>query len=178
MNRSRVFLIIALLVFPAGSPADIYKCVTDDGVVTFSDHPCGKENKVVIPGQSLDDLIALARPYRQPLADPNRITNDLFAHSERIGARICPGLPLVDREVQVKNERRSEWDVSLRYADDGLPAWHIRINYRKKTNIDGYEIWLRSITVLRWYKPFSPPAMEQATALKKIGPGEWVARHD
>jgi hypothetical protein len=174
-HRGRVFLIIALLVFPAGSSADIYKCVTDNGAVKFSDQPCGKEHEVIGPSQSLDDLIALALPYRQPLADSNRITNDLLAHSKRIGTLMCPGLPLVRRGVHVKDEHRSEWDVNLEYADDGLPLWHIKFDYQKKTKIGGYEIWLKSITVFRWHKPFSPPPMERVTALKKVGPGEWVA---
>ena len=167
-------LILALLVMPAGSFADIYKCVSDDGAVKFSDRPCGKEIEVLGPRQSLDDLIALARPLRQPLPDPDRITNDLLVHSQRIGALICPGLPLHLPQVHVKNDRRSEWEVSLTYTDDDLPAWQIKINYRKDTQIDGYTIWLKSICVFRWYKPFSPPTMKQMTALKKIGPGEWV----
>lgn len=175
MNRWGAILILALLVIPAGPFADIFKCVSDDGVVKFSDRPCGKDNNVLGARQSLDDLIALALPLRQPLPDPDRITGDLLAHSQAIGALMCPRLPLYHPYVQVEDERHSAWEVRLIYTDDGLPAWDIKIKYRKETKIDGYQLWLTSITVFRWNKPFSPPAMEQMTALKKIGPGEWVA---
>jgi hypothetical protein len=176
MIRSLLFYLFATIFIATTVSADIYKCVSDDGVVKFSDQPCGDNAEITFHFLSIDDLISLASPYEQPIKDPNRISNDLLIHSRKLGDRILPGKPFYGHHVQAKNDHHSQWEIHLRYAPKSLTDWQIIMDYEKKPTHDGYSLWLKSIVIKRWGKPYSPSTMKYIEKIRKIGPGAWVTR--
>jgi hypothetical protein len=176
MERSFFFYFFAMMLIAVTAFADVYKCVSEDGVVTFSDEPCGKKAEITIHSLSLDDLIGLASPFTQSIMDSNSISNDLLSHSRKLGKSILPKERYYGHNVSLKNDLQSYWEIRLYYAPKGFTEWEIRMDYVKKPKAQGYSLWLKSIFIKRWGKPYSPPTMQHAKKMRKIGPGEWVTR--
>lgn len=191
MNNKTLVSEIALLMFmlaiifiPACTFADIYKCVSDDGIVKFSDQPCGENSEKMVKTPSIDELIAQARPYKQPFADPDRITSDLIACSRKIADGILP-----DQHYHYNNTHEGDagtrFTISLMYVPEGFKSsspnkfriYEVMMTYKKRIKDSGYELWLVSIAIKLGRSPISPKTMEEAKSLKKIGAGEWVVRH-
>ena len=68
MTRSIVFYLVGMMLITITAFADVYKCVSDDGVIKFSDAPCGKNAEIIFRDSSsansassgtIDDLIGV-----------------------------------------------------------------------------------------------------------------------
>lgn len=171
----RWIVIIWLVLGPAPLWADIYKCVSRDGIVRYSDQPCGEDASVITHTASVDDLIAMSRPYRRPFQDPNGISKDLRSHSKLIGDHIIPGGRYLHRDVGVGHKHRTVWTVTMAYKTVEHRPWRIRLTYHREKQSNGDLFWLTSISVFKWGKPATPPAMRRITRLHNTGPGAWVA---
>ncbi|MBU1342005.1 MAG: DUF4124 domain-containing protein [Proteobacteria bacterium] len=154
--------------------ADIYKCVSEDGVATFSDEPCGTNAAVSFHQLGIDELIVLVSPYAQPIIDLNRIENDLLALSRRIGDCILPHERYYGHNVRIEKDRPFFWEVRLWYAPENYTEWEIRMEYEKIKKHNDTSVWLKTISITRWGKPYNPPAMQDVKKINKKRTGEWV----
>lgn len=174
-NRWTILVVLGVVLLPATVSADLYRCVSKEGVPIYSDQPCGGNAKTIAHSMRVDDWIALSRPYRQPRHDPNRISKDLRSHSKKIGDHIIPGGRYVSRSTGVGNDRRMVWIVELKYKTEEHHPWRIVITYTKKPEGSEYRLWLTSISVFKWGAPCTPPTMQQVTLLRQTGTGMWIA---
>lgn len=180
---SLLTVMLAVMFIPACSCADIYRCTSDDGVVKFSDEPCGEKYEMMANAPSIDQLIAQARPYKQPFLDPDRITSDLIACSQKIADGILPDEHYRTYHVY-EDEKKTKFTIYLLYVPEGFKAnnpnkyriYEVKIKYQKRSKDRDYELWLISMSIKLGRSPFSPHTMERVKSLKKTGPAEWVPR--
>jgi hypothetical protein len=175
-------MVIMLMIGP--SLADIYKCVSDDGVVTFSDEPCGQNAEVAFEKYIIrvDDAIGLDiigpftnRAYMQS------IRPDIESHAKKIGScilpRANPTLLFVDRAGGRHYNKDINWKISLFYGpQDYEREWNINVYYKGKKEKE-ISLWLNAITITKDGRPFTPSTMHHVKKLKRIGTGEWEIRH-
>lgn len=177
-----LLIMLVMLSSPACSDADLYKCISDDGIVKYSDQPCGKKFETITSSPTIDQLIASALPLQQPISDPDLIVGDLVACSKGISASILPKALFQYSNVNV-NDKCSRYTIVLVYASEAYLAYNpgrsrmydIEIKFDKRKGDRHYELWLESISIKQDRRHFSPLAMEQVSNLKKLGPGRWVA---
>jgi hypothetical protein len=183
INRILASCLLAFILLIKPSFADIFKCVSDDGVVTFSDEPCGKNAEITFQKytMSVDDAINLG-PIKT-FTDRTYVRGirpDLEAHAKIIGSCILPNAKrnylFVDRAGGQYYNPKIDWKISLFFGPQGYEReWNIDLFYkgRKEKNIT---VWLNSITVTKDGRPFNPPSMHNVKKLKKVGTGKWVVQ--
>ena len=91
----KAFLVLCLstAVFLSTSAwGAVYKCVSDDGVTTYSDQPCGNKAEIVIETTdfSVDEAIGNASPYTEPVTYSLDIGADILLHARKVGKSILP----------------------------------------------------------------------------------------
>ncbi|MBU2451757.1 MAG: DUF4124 domain-containing protein, partial [Proteobacteria bacterium] len=102
--------------------ADIYKCVSDDGVATFSDTPCSNKPELFlnIKNLSIDDAIDLANPLTEFDVDSKTIDEDLLSHAKKLGKSILPDEQytsyIMDGGGRGSVYRYPEWNISVLYG--------------------------------------------------------------
>ncbi len=173
MTQWAAMLVWCTIFVPAMVTADTYRCVLKDGTLSFSDTPCGDNAETVAHEISIDQWIAQSRPYRQPHPDPNRISKDLRSHSKMICDHIVSGAPYKRQDIYVSNKDRKIWKVSMYYKTADFHPWRIEMIYTQNTEGRDNLLWLTSISVFKWEKPFTPFAMHHITRLRQTGPGIW-----
>jgi hypothetical protein len=183
MKRFSVFYLIVMILLAETSFANIYKCVSDNGVVTFSDEPCSKEAEVFIntpPVLSIDEGISLASPFTQLIIESNTINEDLVTHAKKIGKCILPEehyKSYILRGGNRRARRYPQWDISLKYGPPGNKSkWKITIEYRVKIKDDIPRIWLKTIYVFLWGRYYDPPSLSNAKKINRIRTGKWQVK--
>ena len=112
-----------LAISPAALAAEMYKC-TDNGRVTWQDHACDADTKVIAPaaespvkappppGRTRELKKAELRDPQHPVDDESQATNARRQHEARIER--CRAL-----QVQVERERASDYSVSPTVRKNG-----------------------------------------------------------
>jgi len=176
------FVLGTTSVFP-----EIYKCVSDNGTVKFSDEPCGKNSvvafKTYVP--SVDGAIAsdvLERCYDKTIVEC--VSKDLNSHAKRIADSILPRERFCSMYENHSSRNRElfdkkiQWIISLYYGPEiNKQQWIVEINYQVvfEKNVS---IHLNSISVDKDGEPFEPPTMNNLKKLKHVKRGKWVAFTD
>ena len=180
MKNWRMFYLLAMLLVAEPSFANIYKCVSDDGVVTFSDQPCSTKAEVFIntpPAVSIDDVINQASPFAELYVESNTIDEALVAHAKKIGKSILPDEIYNSYMMRGGNRRARrypQWEVSLKYGPPGKESkWRIRLEYRVKPKDDIPRIWLKTIYIYLWGSYYDPPSMHNVKKMNRIKTGKW-----
>jgi hypothetical protein len=162
------------------SLANIYKCVSEDGVVTFSDEPCSSKAEVFIntpPKLSIDDVISTASPFTELLIDSNTINEDLVTHAKKIGKCILPEENY--NSYMIRGGHRSarrypDWEIILKYGPPGNESkWKITIKYSVKPKNDIPRVWLKTIYVFLWGRYYDPPSLRNVKKMNRIRTGKW-----
>ena len=172
--------LLVLILRPSLSPADIYRCVNDQGIAQYSDEPCG-DNAVAAFDEykmSVDD--AAGRDIIRPTSDRSRldfIDSDIRAHAELIGKAILPHQKLnrVSKHTAgyFGRDEVLDWLYSLYFGPAEYDReWEIEIFYRGST--EKKTVWLRTIRILKDGAPFEPSTMLGFKALAKVKTGEWA----
>jgi Domain of unknown function (DUF4124) len=180
--RTYICVVIVFLSLGATAAADIYKCVSEDGVVKFSDEPCSKKAEVAFETEELnvDAAIGNASPYPQiPIPASQFDTEDMMAHAKKIGRCIISG--------EHNNTARFEkypyrGDITYRvYLHFGPPSddWRytVKLTYEVKGRFEGTYVWLESIEVQKHREPYDPQSMSNVKTFKKMGVGKWKIKH-
>ena len=176
--RLHVCLVIGVVLLSSTASADIYKCVSDDGVVKFSDQPCAKEAEVAFKTneQRFDEVIGNASPYpKLPILESQYDTDVIVAHAKKIGRCIITGEHIndVNHHPNLNLEHR-EYSVELHFGPDSdKNRFVVNLIYRSDYQYKGLYVRLNSIFVGRKGRPYDPPSMAEVQTFKKMGVGKW-----
>jgi len=175
----RILFCVAIIIISATVSADIYKCVSDDGVVTYSDEPCGPKSSVFGKTMSLNKLIASVCPYDQPVFNPDDLSNDLLEFSQKLGSYIVPDKIFNSSSVFSKEDPLSlNWNIHLSYDcgrkfnESGCIS--ITLLYERKKLKKQKPLSLKSIVIKQWGNPYDPPAMMNVKKMRKTDIGIWI----
>jgi hypothetical protein len=181
--------------------ADIYKCLSDDGVAIFSDAPCGNDAALIYdqPQTGVDEALGVEiNPFVKPYTSEtygDYITNQ----SKRIGRVILPdqwfnfsklirvyGPAPRDSYSFPKPEpvygTTPGWVVFLFYGPESKrKKWSIEFRYvsQVRKDINGIAksvVLLKSISIKKDELPFTPSSMRDVKKFEKTDTGEWKAR--
>ncbi len=170
-----------MVCFAGAAQANIYRCVSEDGTIRFSDVPCSntaevfyKEDKV-----SIDEAVALASPLKDLTLDSPHLISEIVAHARIVGNALFPSEQFNDstwRRHKVGN-RYPHWSVMLYYGKkDNKPKWAVDVNYGVREKSGVMRIWMYTIYVRLTDTLFDPPSIEPAKPpknLKRIKAGEY-----
>lgn len=170
---------LILLLCAANAYGDIYKCVSSDGVVKFSDEPCSEKATVVFPSadRPFDEVIGNASPYPdQPVESYHMDDEVLERHARKIGRTIIPGETI--RSIKrTKIPMTPGWRATLYLGPEhDSERFVINLEYLVNQKPEGAYIWLNGFRVRKQGKPYDPPAMANTKKFKKIGTGNWEIR--
>jgi hypothetical protein len=179
--RFGVLWVLVLMLLPSLAMADIFRCVSDDGGVRFSDAPCG-DNAAVAFGEyklSVDD--AAGRDILKPLSDRSRlqdIERDMEAHAKLLGSSMVPNQMLnyvfKDKAGDPGRGEVLDWLFTLFFGpEDYNREWRVDIFYRGKLE-GAASVWLRTIRIQKDGAPIDPATMQGLKAFRKIKTGEWT----
>ena len=141
--KNLITLVALLIALPA--QADLYKCATADGKVTYSDRPCGKVvDKIKIKKEILDTEGALARleKDRAYLAD-QRKKSEIGGIQQRINNMHQQKRNLVDRMDGEINALRGK----KQYSRNNLAGatWEQSISTEMQAVSERYRVEINSI---------------------------------
>jgi hypothetical protein len=158
--------------------ANIYKCISDNGVVTFSDQPCGDQAAIVFhdTNLSVDEAIGNASPYTQPVTYSSDIDTDVILHARKIGRSILPYENLTSYDISTEHTVLSyTWKVFLSYVSPKYEhAWsRIEMDYIGEPKDGGIFVRLKYISIKRfdWYTPV--PTLKNVKKLKRDAHYGW-----
>lgn len=171
---------ICALLLSANTFADVYKCTSDDGTVTFSDQPCDTKAEVAFEtdDRNFDEVIGNASPYdEQPIASSKVYSDDFVPHARKLGRCILPG------EYNNAFENKTSpmlpgWRIVLFFGPEDNPKeYEIAMQYERNPRSDGkMYVWLNTIIIKKDGKPYDPPSMATVQTYKKMGNGRWQIR--
>ncbi len=186
MKKTVVFYVLAMMIMAITAFADIYKCVSDDGVVKYSDEPCGKQTEFLFRESnskwSLDDAIGVAPFSGRRIGSRNDIIDELRPQAINLVKLILPeeeyktvfaqsffGAPggvTFSAHLGPPKKKKVMWIVSITYSIEGGDdqGGYYDINIR-----------LKFITIMKDGKPFSPASMNAVKRLNEISVGRWGA---
>jgi hypothetical protein len=179
--RLHVCLVILTMLLGSTAFADIYKCVSDNGVVKFSDAPCSKKAEVAFKtgARNFDAVIGNASPYPElPIPKSRFDIEDIVAHAKRIGGCIITGEynNKVIRRL-VPKPAHIEYYVELHFGPESeKKRFEIHMLYRRDITYDGMYVWLNSFDIYKNGKPYDSPAMAGVETFKKMGVGRWEVK--
>lgn len=175
-----ISLTLVIVLLPVSLFADIYRCVSDNGTVTYSDQPCGKNAEIFHPEYEMSVDDAARRDILKPATDHASIwyvEKDIKDHARHIADVIIPNQQFHDIYITRKGRERDEipidWQVTISCGPEADALYsQIKFYYRgKKKSI--FSVWLESLKVFSDRQPYDPPAMKDVRRFKKISAGEW-----
>lgn len=177
LKKTLIYLAIIMTV-AAGASAEIYKCVSADGVVKFSDQPCGRQAEVVISATNLsvDEAIGNGSPYPEPLKESAVMNQDIMVHAKTVGASIFPDMYLKSNDMgEERNLRTRTWKVFLAYIDPKIDYKYanVELNYTGEQIGDRIFVRLHYIRIKQfdWMVPI--PTLKKTKKLKKDSDRGW-----
>ena len=178
------FLLSCLLlttVLTMTALADIYKCVSEDGVTKYSDVPCAENAEVAFETASLnfDEVIGNASPYPKLPVPPSRVdVKDIIAHAKKIGSCIIPD-EYNNTTIDRSSPMMPVWRIELHFGPaDDEKMYVVEMEYGRKGTNKGLFVWLHSFTVKKDLKLYDAPSMRNVKTFKKMGTGRWEIRSD
>jgi len=119
MKKIALYIIICQLYVFSACYAEIFKCISEDGVSIFSDQPCGNNSKVLFQDDSnltIDAAIGNGSPFSKSVVYSNSMETDIKFHAKRIGQRIFPDNVLKSDDIsESKSTLVYTWLVYLSY---------------------------------------------------------------
>ena len=170
--------LVSTILIPTIAFTDVYKCVSEDGVVTYSDQPCGEQADVFIRNSdlSVDDAIGNASPYTHPVTLARDIRSDVMLHARKVGRSIFPNEFLKSHDISTEHTGNYyKWNVFLSYV---LPnkehVWsRIVMNYIGEPKKNRISVCLKYISIKRfdWATPLR--TLKNVKKLKRHGHYGW-----
>ncbi len=171
-----LFLLVFLFLTPIVS-ADIYKCISDNGVAIFSDEPCGDNSKRIFNtvNQTFDDVIGNGSPYdEQPVDSKKVFKEDFVEHAKKIWRFIMPNTHsyMTKCEAFDGGQGIETYRIDL---TDSKKKFNVSMAYCCYYQGDGkHFVFLSSINIIKDKKPFDPSTMVNIKNYRKAGIGVWV----
>lgn len=172
--------LLILILLSSLSYADIYKCTSDSGVVTYSDEPCGKNAVHAFDEyvMSIDD--AASRDIITPSTDRSYkydIISAMIPHAKRIAYCIFP-----DKEFLGVILSKTSWyaskndlcySVNMGFGSKDPDSGRVIKVFYEGRMIDGPIVRLAAIKIYKGHKPCEPISMNNLKTFRKIKEGEW-----
>ena len=181
-----VWPLLILMVMSSVSSANIYRCVSDSGVITYSDVPCGDNAVVAFKKHEVGVEEAAARDVIGPNTSRANLKNvlmDVVHHAKQVGSCILPGKEFISYTVSNPVTSYSSnlvWSVNLFFGTKDYIEWRINISYAMNMEYPQSErlrtisaARLTSIAIKRNDKPYDPASMNNLKAFKKEQIGAW-----
>ncbi|MBU2630131.1 MAG: DUF4124 domain-containing protein, partial [Proteobacteria bacterium] len=168
-----LFYLFFMMLMTTSASANIFKCVSEDGVITFSDIPCNKDAQLFIHDTklSVDEAIGNASPYKHPVIYSGYIDQDLILHARKIGNSIFPDKRLEDKAISAERiANKQTWRVCLSYGsiENKFDYARIQLNYVGESEGDGEKVFVRlkyiAIKRFDWMTPL--PTLKNVKKLK------------
>jgi len=182
--------------------ANIYKCTSEDGIVMFSDTPCGTEAELAFyqPVADIDEALGVPiEPFLTP-AHYNSHDEYITDQAKRVGRVILTdqwfnysklthvhGPSLNDSRIPKKAKSIygsiPGWVILLYYGPPNDPRkWSIEFRYDSKVrrDINGISksvVLLRSIAIEKDGLPFTPDSMKDVNKFNQIKVGFWKSTY-
>lgn len=180
LHRFALPLLALMLLSPSFSFSDVYRCVSDTGIVTYSDTPCGKNAVVAFEEHKMGVEDAARRSIIMPATnrtDKDEIINSLVVHAEKIGSCIFPDKELKGSFLSKTGPSYSKNDLShsvvMNFRSEDSKTDHVIKVFYEGRMADGPTVKLKTIKVYKNYKPFNPISMKDLKAFRKIDSGVW-----
>jgi hypothetical protein len=180
----RLYILVMTIVLCLGATAlaDIYKCVSEDGVVKFSDEPCSKKAEVAFETEELDfdTAVGNASPYPKLPIPPSRFdTEDMMARAKKIGRCIITDeYNNAARFEKYPSRGNIMYRVYL-YFGPASDDWRyiVKMTYEVNKKFEGWYVWLDKFEVTKHRKPYDSRSMNNVRTFKKMGKGVWEIRN-
>ncbi len=182
---NNIWFLICFFLCVTSAFSEIYKCVSDDGTVKFSDEPCGKKTvgvfKSYVP--NVDEAIEagiLRRCLDKKILEC--VTEDLNFHAKKIADTILPRerYNAISENHSSRNwehiDKITKWEISLYYGPEiNTQQWIIGISYMVVFE-QNVSVALKSISVTKDGVGFDPVTMNNVKKMVRIKKGEWIAK--
>jgi hypothetical protein len=181
-----ILLLIVLLIQPAAY-ADIYKCTDANGVVKFSDRPCGDNAKVIVKGTADDRSQPDEKDTNSSLSSvmidgsltKEQVYEKLKAHSRSLGGQVfkdesfagCRERPRVMSNSIFYNEVTCFWGSR---SSKNFENYTMTIKYSRGVKPDG-QLVFRPKEITYYYKnyPHDPESMKKIKNFRRAFHGTW-----
>jgi hypothetical protein len=178
MNKFIGWVLPAIILFTGMAWANVYRCVSDDGTVRFSDQPCAGDAELFIEEEAcdIDDSIRRANPLPDLSFNTAGVNDRLAAHARKLGKCILPDEPYVSYNIDERRlpGRYPSWEINVNFGDkDGRAKWKVTFKYdvRSKNRID--RIWMHTIDVRLTGYRHDPPSLKSVASLTRLSRGEY-----
>lgn len=178
MRKTAALSCLCVLLFAAGAAADIYKCVSEEGTLTFSDRPCGPQATVAIPKTdfTVDEAIGSGGPYPAPVKYAKTIGQDIMAHAKLVGKSIFPNEYLKASDITEQSKGGAPyWTVVLYYVNREKEFNDSRIELNYSGDQEGDRIFVR-LTYMRFHRfdwASTPGTLAHAKKVKRNSHYGW-----
>ena len=177
MNKLGALAVLVLLSIPVGSGADVYKCVSKDGIVKFSDQPCSPDAEVAFPtpDTSFDHVIGNGGVYPEPVPVDRFDIEDLTAHAKKIGKCIITGEQNNTAFYRgTPGQALLEWYIQLNFGPSyKKKKYVVRLTYKGASDGTSMYVWLDSFTVKKNGQLYDPSTVSGSKKYIKKGTGRW-----
>jgi len=177
VNKKSILLsLIVFFMLASVVSADIYKCVSNDGVTTYSDEPCGENSKKVFDTveQTFDDIIGNGSPYDdQPVDSKKVFREDIIEHAKKIWRFIMPNKHSYLKKCETFDGRQG---IAIHDIDltDSKKIYNVAMRYCCYYQGNGKDfVFLGAINIKKDGKPFDPSTMVNIKKYRKASIGVW-----
>ena len=183
MKRKLLLPLLALFLLAVPQVrADVYKCVSEKGVTTYSDQPCAPDAQAAYKDArvSFDEVIGNASPYPELPVPSSRVhTDDIVSHATKIGKAVLPS-EYNNKVINLTGPGSPGWHIELWFGPEDNPSeYQVSLFYRRNPHSNGtLDVWLHTLSVLKDSKPFDPPSMADVKSFRKVGTGRWDIRQN
>lgn len=178
MNKLMALSLPALMLLAGAAGADVYRCVSDDGTVRFSDQPCGGDAELFIEeeGCDIDQSIRRAYPFKDLNAEMEDINDRLVSHARKLGKCILSNETYRSYEVNEDRFRDMDhsWKISLNFGNrEGRADWLLIFYYNQKPNEGDRRIRMTSIFVRLKGRRHNLPLLDNIFSLNRWATGKY-----
>lgn len=179
--KNIILACLTIVLIPlTNSYSDVYRCRDANGVLTFSDAPCGKDAELAFKtGHRIAKIEARLLDFRAEFYSPPGIGEEIRADvqsqvrpiAKSIGGQLFPGKQF--SHFDDNPDRMYSAKVYYTPADkhdEYTLAVHFSFTRNTPPN---YTFKITFIRILKNGKPFSPDLMYNARRLKKLKYGNW-----
>lgn len=178
MNKPIALCLSAFMLMAGVAWADVFRCVSDDGTVRYSDQPCAADAELFIEeeGCNIDDSIRRAHPFKDLSVKSEDINDRLVAHAKKLGKCILPNMTFKSYNVSEDSFRDVDhtWDISVNYGNrEGRAKWTLTFYYNAKLKDGDRRIRMTTIFVRSNHGRQNLPLLDNILSLNRWATGKY-----
>lgn len=183
MKKTIALFLSAFILMADVTWANVYRCVSDDGTVRYSDQPCGGDAELFIEEEdcNLDVRIRRAYPFKELSVQSEDITDRLVSHAKKLGKCILPNETFKSFDVSEFNFRELDytWNIKTGYGSrEGRADWSLTFHYAAHTKDGDQRIRMTAISVRLKHHHHNLPLLDNIPSLDRLEPGGYGVQLD